>query len=277
MSSRLIPIIVDVIEPLGDLDVNARLALLALVLAAAPLAAQAPKLPAPKLPTYVADAVADPSRPAAHRANDARRHTAELVAFTEAQPGSHVVDLVPGYGQFTRVFSKLVGPKGRVYALWPEEYGRMAQGNVKELRALGAVPGYGNVSVIVQPAAKFAAPSPLDVVFASQIYHDYPNKFMGRLDPAQFNRAVFRALKPGGTFVVVDHAAQAGSGLRDTEALHRIDEAAVRRQVEAAGFEFVGSLDILRNPADKRTLSVFDKSIRGRTDQFALKFRKPRG
>lgn len=250
---------------------NARAVLLALALAAAPLAAQAPKLPA-----YVASAIADPSRPTAHRANDARRHTAELVAFSEAKPGSHVVELIPGYGQFTRVFSKVVGPKGRVYALWPDEYARLSQGNVKELRALGATEGYRNVSVIVQPAAKFAAPTPLDVVFTSQNYHDYPNKFMGKLDPMVFNRAVFRALKPGGTFIVIDHAAPPGSGLRDTEALHRIDEAAVRRQVEAAGFEFAGSLDLLRNPADKRTLEVFDPAIRGRTDQFVLKFRKPR-
>lgn len=247
-----------------------RSVLVAAALIAAPLAAQTSKLPG-----YITAAIADPSRPAAHKAKDAQRHTAALVAFSEAKPGAHVLELIPGYGQFTRVFSKVAGPKGRVYALWPDEYARMSQGNVRELRALGATEGYRNVSVIVQPAAKFAAPTPLDVVFTSQNYHDYPNKFMGKLDPMVFNRAVFAALKPGGAFIVIDHAAQPGSGMRDTDTLHRIDEAAVRRQVQDAGFEFAGNLDLLRNPKDNRQLKVFDPAVRGRTDQFALKFRKP--
>ena len=90
------------------------------------------------------------------------------------------------------------------------------------------------------------------------------------------NRAVYRALKPGGVFIVIDHAAETGSGLRDTETLHRIDPAIVKKQVTAAGFEFVGASDVLANSADTRTAMVFDPWIRGKTDQFILKFRKPR-
>ncbi|HMB43172.1 MAG TPA: methyltransferase, partial [Luteimonas sp.] len=118
-------------------------------------------------------------------------------------------------------------------------------------------------------------PEPLDVVFTSQNYHDYPDKFMGPTDPMVLNRAVFQALKPGGVFIIVDHAAQAGAGLRDTETLHRIDPETVKAQVTAAGFRFDGSSNVLRNPADTHTVKVFDPSIRRHTDQFVFRFRKP--
>jgi predicted methyltransferase len=113
------------------------------------------------------------------------------------------------------------------------------------------------------------------MVWTSQNYHDYPDEFMGRIDPAQLNRAVFAMLKPGGTYFIVDHAAEPGSGMRDTERFHRIDPATVRAQVEAAGFEYVGSSDALRNPADSHAVAVFDPTIRGHTDQFVMRFRKP--
>jgi predicted methyltransferase len=127
----------------------------------------------------------------------------------------------------------------------------------------------------VQPAAQFAAPAKVDVVWTSQNYHDYPDKFMGPTDPAILDKAVFAALKPGGVFVVVDHAAEAGSGLRDTETLHRIDPAFVKTQVTAAGFAFDGESNVLQNPADNHTLLVFKAEIRGHTDQFAYRFKKP--
>jgi predicted methyltransferase len=115
----------------------------------------------------------------------------------------------------------------------------------------------------------------VDVAFTVQNYHDYPDKFMGPTDPAILDKDVFAALKPGGTYIVIDHVAEAGSGLRDTDTLHRIDPALVKRQVEAAGFEYVDESDVLRNPADDHTLKVFDPTVRGHTDQFAYKFRKP--
>jgi predicted methyltransferase len=115
------------------------------------------------------------------------------------------------------------------------------------------------------------------MVWTAQNYHDYPDEFMGRIDPAQLNRAVFDLLKPGGTYFIVDHEAAAGSGMRDTERLHRIDPAVVRQQVEAAGFQFVGQSQVLDNPADDHSRPVFHPSVRGRTDQFVMRFLKPAG
>jgi predicted methyltransferase len=98
---------------------------------------------------------------------------------------------------------------------------------------------------------------------------------MGHIDQTSLDKQVFAALKPGGVFVVVDHVAEAGSGIRDTDTLHRIDPELVKKQALAAGFVFEGESNVLRNPADTHKLKVFDKSIRGHTDQFAYKFRKP--
>jgi predicted methyltransferase len=96
------------------------------------------------------------------------------------------------------------------------------------------------------------------------------------LDVAQFNKLVLNSLKPGGLYAVIDHSAESGSGVRDTSTLHRIDMDAVKSEVTAAGFEFVGSSNLLANAADPRTAKIFDPSIRGKTDQFILKFRKPK-
>lgn len=227
------------------------------------------------IPPYITAAVADPSRGGDVR-NDARRKVADLVAFSEAKPGDAVLELIPGSGYFTRVLSKVVGAKGHVYAVWPIPYDKESQPDSDKLRDVARQPGYANIEVLIQPATALTAPKPVDVVFTSQNYHDYPDPFMGPTDPAVLNKAVFAALKPGGVFIVVDHVAEAGSGLRDTNTLHRIDPAIVKSQVQAAGFEYVGESDVLRNPADDHKVKVFDKSIRGHTDQFAYKFRKPR-
>ena len=241
-----------------------------LVLSAAALsgAIAAPK--EPQVPAYVTKAVADPAR-AKDAQDDARRKGAALVAFTSVKPGDKVLELVPGGGYFTRIFSRVVGEKGHVYAAIPapmEKYSEETRALPKEL---------ANVSLLQQPADALSSPEQVDVAFTSQNYHDYPDKFMGPTDPAVLNKAVFAALKPGGVYVIVDHVAADGSGLRDTDTLHRIDPSTVKQQVEAAGFEYVGELDVLRNPKDDHTLTVFDKSIRGHTDQFVYKFRKPIG
>jgi predicted methyltransferase len=225
--------------------------------------------PVNKIPAYVQAAVADPGREA-DRAKDASRHAAEIVAFTGVKPGDKVLELVPGSGYWTRVFSKVVGTDGKVYAAIPAPMEKYSDETKK-------LPGeYPNVSLLEQAADALATPEPVDVAFTAQNYHDYPDKFMGPTDPAVLNKAVFAALKPGGTYVVIDHAAEAGSGARDTETLHRIDPALVRQQVEAAGFKFVGASEVLVNTADNHTLKVFDPSVRGHTDQFVYKFRKPK-
>jgi predicted methyltransferase len=219
-------------------------------------------------------ALADPGR-SAQRGADARRHPAELVALADLRPGQRVLDLIPGDGYWTRIFSKMVGPRGRVYAVWPEAYGKLAMANVAQLRAMSASKDYANVVTQVQPTVELRSPEPLDVVWTSQNYHDYNDKFMGNPGPASFARAVYRLLKPGGIFIVIDHAAAPGHGMQDTESLHRIERATVVQQAEAAGFRLVGESNVLRNPADPLTIKVFDPSIRGHTSQFALKFRKP--
>ena len=222
-------------------------------------------------------ALADPARKDQRDAADARRHPRELIALAGIKPGDKVLDLIPGSGYWTRIFSKIVGPEGKVYAVWPQAYARFAMGNVQDMRKLSADKSYGNIVTEVQQSAALSAPEPLDVVWTSQNYHDYPDEYMGKdADPNLLNKAVFKILKPGGTFMIIDHMAKAGRGMADTEKLHRIDPATVRQQVEAAGFEFAGESKVLNNPADPMNIPVFDKAIRGHTSQFAYKFVKPR-
>lgn len=221
-------------------------------------------------------ALADKGRDG-QRGADPRRHPAELVALARLKPGDRVLDLIPGNGYWTRIFSKMVGPRGKVYAVWPKPYADEAVPDVKAMQQLSASPAYGNVVTIVEPGAALTAPEPLDVVWTSQNYHDYNDKFMGKPGPMSFVNAVYRALKPGGRFVVIDHATLEGRGLQDTESLHRIDRAAVIEEVTAGGFRLVGESNALRNPADPKNIPVFDNKIRGRTDQFALVFEKVPG
>jgi predicted methyltransferase len=252
-------------------------ALIALALPAVASASPAtPAKPGHAAPSWLTAALHDPARKT-DVANDARRKIADVMAFAEVKPGDKVLELIPGSGYFTRVFSAVVGPKGHVYALWPNEYAQFAESDIAGLRKLGNQPHYANISVLAQPAAQLSAPESVDVVFTSQNYHDYPDKFMGKIDPAVFDKQVYDVLKPGGVFIVIDHVAEAGSGMRDTDTLHRIDPAIVKKQVESVGFVFDGESDALRNPADPHTIKVFDKSIRGHTDQFMFRFRKPKG
>jgi predicted methyltransferase len=231
-------------------------------------------------PAYVTAAVADSARPEADTARDAERKPADMLAFAGVKPGAKVVDLLPGGGYFTRLFSVAVGPKGKVYALAPAKPDTApadAPDRAAAVKAIAADPHYGNVTVISQPARQllqFTLPEPVDVVWTSQNYHDLHN--IPDTNVGDFDKAVFQALRPGGVFIVLDHSAEAGSGFRDTSTLHRIDEQAVRKEVEAAGFKYEGASEVLRNKDDPRTAKVFDASVRGHTDQFILKFRKPK-
>lgn len=226
------------------------------------------------IPPYVQAAVADPAR-GQDTSNDARRKITDVMVFSNVKPGQKVLELIPGSGYFTRVFSSIVGAQGHVYALWPNEYIKEDADEVGAFEKLAADPHYANVSVLKQPAAQLSVTEPVDIVFTAQNYHDYPDKFMGKVDPVAFDKQVFAALKPGGLFIVIDHVAPAGSGMTDTDTLHRIDPAIVKKQVESAGFVFAGESNVLRNPNDPHTVKVFDKSIRGHTDQFIYRFRKP--
>jgi predicted methyltransferase len=239
---------------------------------AAALLILAGSAPAASAPSPLARALGDPAR-AQDRSQDARRHPADLVALADLRPGQRVVDLIPGSGYWSRIFSKLVGPSGRVYGVWPQLYAAEATGDIAHLRTLAGQ--YGNIDVLIEPGANLTSPVPVDVVWTSQNYHDYNDKFMGSPGSQSFARAAYRVLKPGGLFIVIDHAAAPGHGSRDADTLHRIERATVIREATAAGFRLAGSSDVLRNPADPLTIKVFDPKIRGHTSQFALKFRKP--
>lgn len=249
-----------------------RLKIMAAVLA---LVASSPGLAGARAaPTAAAAAaIADPGRPAAAVARDVDRKPADMLAFAGVKPGQVVVELLPGGGYFTRLFAKAVGPKGRVYAVITEA---QAKGDKPPaVNAIAADPAYADVKVVAADFATLALPEPADLVWTSQNYHDlHLARF--KLDVAAANRAIFRALKPGGLYVIVDHAAAPGTGLDVPDKLHRIDPAIVRREVEAAGFVFESESSVLRNPADDHSLLVFDPAIRGHTDQFVFKFRKPK-
>lgn len=224
----------------------------------------------------IAVAVADPTRPAADVSRDSNRKPAETLAFAGVKPGDTVADFLANGGYFTRLFTDVVGPKGRVFAVELNEvvgYRNVAP-SYAALKTWAAT--RPNVAMETVPASQaLAFPKALDVFWISQNYHDLSDKFLGPLDVAAFNRQVYAALKPGGTYIVLDHAAAKGSALDVTETLHRIEAERVKREVEAAGFELVAESQILANPADPHTANVFDASIAGHTDQFILKFRRP--
>ncbi|OOG38267.1 class I SAM-dependent methyltransferase [Rhodanobacter sp. C05] len=247
--------------------------LLALSLPATTMIQAAPASDGP-IPAAVTKALADPARQA-DAADDARRKLAEVMTFAEVKPGQRVLELVPGSGYWTRAFSAIVGTHGHVYTVWPDEMGKYSAKSFANWQNLVATPHYANVSLLKQPAAQLSAPQPVDLVFTAQNYHDYHDSFMGPVDMVKFDKEVYAALKPGGLFVVIDHVAPAGSGIADTDTLHRIDPAVVKQEVEAAGFVFDGESQALHNPADTHDKKVFDPSIRGHTDQFIYRFRKP--
>lgn len=235
------------------------IALFALAVACAPSMAINPGAAA------ITAAVADVGRPEADVVRDPFRKPQEMLRFAEIAPSDVVAELIPGGGYFTRLFSKAVGPTGRVFAVIPATN---PDRPAPAVRAIAASPDYANVTVIEGPLVRFQSPQPVDLVWTSQNYHDIPPA-----NRALLNTAAFNALKPGGLYVVVDHAAVSGTG--PTNTLHRMDEQVARAEIEAAGFVFVEESAVLRNPADDRTIQVFESDMRGRTDQFALKFRRP--
>ncbi|MDR2837923.1 MAG: hypothetical protein LBV49_05035 [Azonexus sp.] len=222
-----------------------------------------------QVPPAVSAAVADANRPQADKDRDAGRKPAESVAFAGIKPGDKVADLLAGGGYFTRIFSKAVGDGGVVYATgFPPRPGMTGS---SALETLAAEPAYKNVKVIRSAPAELQLPEPVDVAWTSLNYHDVHNAN----GQDAFNKAVLNTLKPGGTYIVIDHAAAPGSGANDSKTLHRIDAELVKKEIEAAGFKFVGEGDFLKNPGDPHTASSSDAGIRGHTDQFVFKFVKP--
>jgi predicted methyltransferase len=237
--------------------------------------------PAMAAPANIEMAVKDAARPATDVSRDAGRKPAELLAFAGVRPGMVVVDMLPGIGAtggyFTRLFAKAVGPKGRVYAYFGTQYDARLKGQGQDpnnqFADLKRV--YPNLGTVHGPLEEFVTPEKVDMVWTSDNYHDMHNKAYA-MDPNKVNKAVFASLKPGGIYMMVDHRAAKGAGAGVTETLHRMDEDIAKKEIEAAGFRLVAEAKILTNPADNNSKRVFEQGEHDHTDQFVLKFVKPR-
>ena len=214
--------------------------------------------------------VSAPDRSDADRQTDQRRDPATLLAFTRVRPGMSVLDMGAGGGYSTELLARAAGPSGKVYAQDAPDANPRAR---ERFEARMKTPAMRNVVRLERP---FDDPVPLgvrdlDVVTFFFFYHD--TTFMP-VDRAKMNRALFDALKPGGTLVIADHSAKAGDGTSVGKSLHRIEEGAVIREVEAAGFRLVERGEFLRHPEDPRDAPVFRPKVP--VDEFVLKFGKPR-
>jgi predicted methyltransferase len=195
----------------------------------------------------------------------------EVIAFIGLKKGDKVADIIGG--RLTASLAETVGPTGKVYAV---ETAEIVKGHPQILDRMKALAAASPQVVVSDDPVATPLPSGLDVVFIRQNYHDLYDKFMGPADVPAFNKAVFAALKKGGVYVILDHVAAAGSGIDATETLHRIDPARVKSDVLAAGFKLDAESSILANSSDDHTKNVFDPSVRGHTDQFLFRFRKPK-
>ncbi len=256
------------------------LVLLALLLACRPAPAAPPASTAPvpeDSPIDIAAILADPARPQNERDLDPGRKPAELLAFLGLKPGMKAADIGAGLGYTTFLLARAVGPDGRVYAQNPKFVrDRFSEPGFTQRMA---TPEFANVVRVDQ---EFDAPVPadvhdLDLVVNFIFYHD---TYWMKVDNAAMNRAIYAALKPGGSYVIVDHSAVAGAGSSGSQTLHRVEESLVRAEVEAAGFQLTGTAEFLRNPADPRDWNASPRAAeeagrRGQADRFILKFTKP--
>lgn len=287
--------------------------ILALSSAATIIGAIGAALAAPSPPSYIMAAVESVGRPPDDKARDNDRKPAETVMFAGVKPGDKVLELEPARGYYTRILSKVVGPGGKVYAVAfqrpggrgaPPMAGAAAPPRTGAAPQPAAAPGpggqmrpaagaprnpidsvyrlsrsneFGNImpilGVTMGASGSVGLPDEVDVAWTSDNYHDFHNKSFGPLNMLAINKSIFRDLKPGGIYLVIDHATAPGAGTSQTETLHRIDPEAVKKEVLAAGFVFDGRSNVLAHPADNHTRRVFD--LKGKADDFVLRFRKP--
>jgi predicted methyltransferase len=252
-----------------------RLTLTSAALALFLLSEVAAQTPAYRVPAAaqanVKRAVESAARPADQRARDADRKPAETLMLAEIAEGERVVELAAFGHYWTNMLVEAVGPSGQVAMVdmpWTDRFGGEAA------RAFDTA--HANATYTQALYNQMQLPTNVDAVLMVQFYHDLKRANAAEsVDTADMNRKIFAALKPGGIYLVIDHNAEAGSGWRDAMTLHRIDPATIKSEVTAAGFELATDSNLLANPADDRKIGMRDASIRGRTDQAVLVFRKP--
>jgi predicted methyltransferase len=247
----------------------------ALALAATPGIAQKKGAP----PDYAA-AVAAPGRPDNQRALDEVRKPAEVLRFMGLKSGDRALDYFTGTGYYAEIMARAVGPRGHVVGWNSAAFGRREQvvTALRDIKARNPNTGFYSTAAT---AISFA-PVSFDFVMLHLVYHDayWESAQFGlpRIDPSSVVQAIWNATKPGGTVAVIDHVGKAGVDTRAlVDKLHRIDPAVVRADFERAGFVLEAQSDLLRVREDDLTKNVFDPSIRGRTDRFMYRFRKPKG
>ena len=219
-------------------------------------------------PDYAA-IIAAPDRSDNDRNIDKRREPAKLLAFTGARPGMKVLDMGAGGGYSTELMARAVAPDGAVYAQNMPNLFPKAKANFEGRMQ---TPAMKSVTPLFRP---FDDPTPpevrdLDLITFFFFYHDVTYL---EVDRAAMNKKLFSVLKPGGMLVIADHSAQAGAGTGVGKSLHRIEEAALRREVEAAGFKLVAEGDFLRQPSDTRDFNVNKPT--GPVDEFVLRYQRP--
>jgi len=225
-------------------------------------------------PPNIVAAMADKARPADEVARDAARKPGELLEFAGVKTGDKVVDLIMGGGYFTRLLSVAVGPKGQVIAYQPSEFIQFQAKYGEDQTKVAAA--YPNVTALTSTLGALDLPDGVDLVLTVQNYHDLHLTPFPKDTAAKVNAEVYKSLKPGGVYLIVDHVAVAGSGLEPAMKVHRIDPAIIKQEVEAAGFKLEAESPLLKDASDPHTASVFDPAIRGKTDQAVMKFRKPK-
>ena len=229
--------------------------------------------------TDFAAAVSGPGRPADQIALDASRHPAEVLAFLGLKKGMTTADIMAGAGYYSEIMARVVGHRGKVLAFEPRQF---YDGDDKAKAAWVALSGRAaNASVTSYPFDGFAAPAnSFDFTLLHLVYHDLyweSEKYkVPRTDPAVFLRTLYAATKPGGIVGVIDHVALPGDTRATVEKFHRIDPEVVKRDFLAAGFVLEAESPMLRVASDDHSKTVFDPAVRGQTDRFVYRFRKPR-
>ena len=230
--------------------------------------------PAGELDIY-GQAVANNDRSWADQRRDKQRKPDRVLRFSGLQPGMTVVDLMGGGGYYSELMSYVVGPSGKVILQNNKLFLQFSTEEMEKRLRRNRLP---NVERLDSQFSDFELPTGVDLMFLGLSYHDI---YIERSDPVkttnreEFFPQVWEALKPGGRVLVIDHAAKPGTGIETTEALHRIADDFAIADWQEAGFTYLGSLDVLRNPDDDRTLRMREDAIRGKTDRFVLLFEKP--